>query len=69
MNISSVGELTGLLKQARHSNWKEEMRDNESVRTCPSCGKHRQHRHGTGRFIMWTPCPFCSNIRKYPKAI
>ena len=67
MEVNTVEELHGLLRQAKHSNWREEMRDNQTVRICPHCGQGKQYRHGTGRFLMWTPCGYCSNIRKHGK--
>ena len=70
MNINNVAELHAQLKQSKkHNSWKEEMRDNESVRTCPHCGRGKNYRHGTGKFLIWTPCKICGDLRKYPKII
>jgi hypothetical protein len=69
IEISSRADLEKFLKGAKRADLVDKMRG-ESSRTCPHCGWGKQHRHGSGRFVAWTPCdnPLC-NAQPYAKKI
>jgi hypothetical protein len=50
-----------ILKRYKKRYNPEEMQ--EFVKVCSHCGRGKIYRFGR----IWTPCPFCKNIRLYPK--
>jgi uncharacterized protein (DUF983 family) len=52
-----------ILKRYRPT--KRNPEDYPRVKLCPHCGRGKLYLRGR----MYTPCPFCSDIAKYPKKI